>query len=70
MLTAINSDYSIFGSGIHWFGVQHSPIKKQLQLAHADKPISHDNLFHSLLGLLGVETSAYLPEKDVLNSAL
>ena len=53
-----------------WLGARHSPIKKKLLLAHADKPISHDNLFHSLLGLFGVETSAYLPQKDLLNSAL
>jgi lipid A ethanolaminephosphotransferase len=27
--------------------------------ANADKPISHDNLFHSVLGLMRVSTSAY-----------
>jgi lipid A ethanolaminephosphotransferase len=33
--------------------------------AHRDDNLSHDNVFHSLLGLLGVRTSAYLPERDM-----
>ncbi len=28
-------------------------------------PLSHDNLFHSLLGLLDLQTSYYQPEKDI-----
>lgn len=29
-----------------------------------DKPLSHDNLFHSLLGLMAVKTKVYQPELD------
>ncbi len=32
--------------------------------AARDRPISHDNYFHSVLGLLGVETRAYRPSLD------
>jgi lipid A ethanolaminephosphotransferase len=32
----------------------------------AREPASHDNLFHSILGVLDVRTSAYLPERDLL----
>jgi lipid A ethanolaminephosphotransferase len=31
----------------------------------ADQQYSHDNLFHSVLGLLNVRTVAYLPERDI-----
>jgi lipid A ethanolaminephosphotransferase len=30
----------------------------------AATPLSHDHIFHSLLGLLDVKTSAYVPEWD------
>lgn len=30
----------------------------------AATPLSHDHIFHSLLGLLDVKTSAYTPEMD------
>jgi lipid A ethanolaminephosphotransferase len=33
--------------------------------AHRDDNLSHDNIFHSLLGLLDVSTSAYRPERDM-----
>jgi len=32
--------------------------------ARTDEPLSHDNLFHSVLGLLDVQTSVYKPERD------
>lgn len=31
----------------------------------ADEPLSHDNLFHSVIGLLDVRTRVYRPERDV-----
>jgi lipid A ethanolaminephosphotransferase len=33
--------------------------------AHAGAEVSHDNLFHSLLGVLDVETQAYKPKLDL-----
>lgn len=35
--------------------------------AHADRPLSHDNLFHSLLGLANVSTAAYRRELDAFS---
>jgi lipid A ethanolaminephosphotransferase len=32
--------------------------------AKAGDALSHDNLFHSVLGLLDVQTRAYKPERD------
>jgi lipid A ethanolaminephosphotransferase len=34
--------------------------------ARREHPLSHDNLFHTVLGLLGVETEVYRPELDCL----
>jgi lipid A ethanolaminephosphotransferase len=33
--------------------------------ARSDEALSHDNLFHSMLGLLDVETSVYEPALDM-----
>jgi lipid A ethanolaminephosphotransferase len=33
----------------------------------ASNPTSHDNLFHSVLGLLDVETSVYRAEQDLFS---
>jgi lipid A ethanolaminephosphotransferase len=35
--------------------------------AKADAPLSHDNLFHSVLGLLDVSTSAYREDRDLFD---
>jgi len=35
-------------------------LKQQL-----DAPISHDNYFHSVLGLMNVQTSIYQPALDI-----
>jgi lipid A ethanolaminephosphotransferase len=32
--------------------------------AQRDKPLSHDNLFHSVLGLMSVKTAVYQRELD------
>jgi lipid A ethanolaminephosphotransferase len=33
----------------------------------ADRPLSHDYLFHSVIGLLEVRTSVYRPERDIFD---
>lgn len=33
----------------------------------ADEPYSHDNLFHSVLGLLNVRTAVYRPDRDIFD---
>lgn len=35
--------------------------------SRAAQPLSHDNLFHSVLGVLDVQTSAYLPQRDLFS---
>ena len=42
-------------------GVGHACLKAQ-----ADKPVSHDNLFHSVLGLMDVQTQAHDLSLDIL----
>jgi len=32
------------------------------------EPVSHDNLFHSVLGLSKVQASVYRPERDLFRS--
>jgi lipid A ethanolaminephosphotransferase len=34
--------------------------------ARRGQPLSHDNLFHTVLGLAAVRTSIYQPERDFL----
>lgn len=54
-----------------WFGGQGASGWSGLDAAclrrRAAQPASHDNLFHSVLGLLGVRTSQYLGERDLLS---
>ncbi|WP_311224199.1 MULTISPECIES: phosphoethanolamine--lipid A transferase [unclassified Acidovorax] len=39
-----------------------------LQAAMGDRRITHDNYFHSVLGLMDVQTSVYQPQLDVFSS--
>ena len=34
----------------------------------AQQPASHDNLFHSVLGILDIQTSVYQPDLDLFKS--
>jgi lipid A ethanolaminephosphotransferase len=52
---------------IMWFGEDYKIDRDKLR-ANAAKEYSHDNLFHTLLGMMEVETSVYKKEKDILNS--
>jgi lipid A ethanolaminephosphotransferase len=51
---------------VFWFG-QKSPIDRDRMRAQSDNPYSHDNIFHSLLGLFEVQTSVYLPDLDMVS---
>jgi len=44
---------------------QLSRVSTRCLQAHRDKPLSHDDLFHSVLGLMAVQTSAYQRERDL-----
>ena len=41
-------------------------VDRKCLASHLDRPYSHANLFHSLLGSFDVQTEAYRPERDVL----
>jgi lipid A ethanolaminephosphotransferase len=43
---------------------QLSRVNTRCLQANRDKPLSHDNLFHSVLGLMAVKTTAYQRERD------
>ena len=40
-------------------------INRECMLQNLNQPRSHDNLFHTALGILGLRTSVYKPELDV-----
>ena len=40
-------------------------IDQRCMAARAGQPFSHDNVFHSVLGMLGVNTAVYNPRLDV-----
>ena len=56
-------------ASIIWFGANY-PIDQNLIREKVDAEISHDSYFHTILGLLHIETSVYDPNKDFLNPAL
>jgi lipid A ethanolaminephosphotransferase len=56
MLTWLSAAYASSG------GVDAGCLKEK-----AGTELSHDNLFHSVLGLLDVQTSAYRPERDIFS---
>ena len=57
---------------VMWFGrstLEDARIDRTCLKAKQDQPdLSHDYLFHSVLGLLGVDTSEYQPSLDVFHS--
>nr|WP_283246531.1 phosphoethanolamine--lipid A transferase [Pseudomonas insulae] len=44
---------------------QHQRITASCLERQRDTPLSHDNLFHSMLGLMNVQTSAYRADHDI-----
>ena len=56
---------------IAWFSddfLKNNHLDKTCLQQQASKPYSHDNLFHSVLGLTHVSTSIYDPTQDIFNS--
>ena len=47
---------------------QLSRVNSRCLQAQRDKPLSHDHLFHSVLGLMAVKTNVYLKERDFFAS--
>jgi lipid A ethanolaminephosphotransferase len=51
---------------IMWFG-KGFPVDRKALKAKTDKPFSHDNLFHTVLGMLQIRTSVYDKKLDILS---
>ena len=43
-------------------------IDRACMMQYLNRPYSHDNLFHTALGVLGISTAVYKPELDVLEA--
>jgi lipid A ethanolaminephosphotransferase len=59
MIAWVSSEYSAS------FGLDQQCLKK-----HAGQAYSHDNIFHSMLGLFGVETKQYKKDHDIFRPCL
>jgi len=58
---------------ILWFGknlIKSESLDMDLLKLKSNKPISHDNVFHTLLGILEIETVIYKKEKDLQSFAI
>ena len=53
-----------------WFGAQHTDLDIKKLQAQKDDEISHDNLFHTLLGMFEVSSAIYRPDMDLQQRAL
>lgn len=51
---------------VMWFG-KNFKVDRQAVRAEADRPLSQDNLFHTLLGIMEVNTGVYDLGKDIIN---
>lgn len=51
---------------IMWFGGHYHEVDVPALMKKRNQPFTHDNLFHTALGFVEVETSIYRPELDIL----
>ncbi len=54
---------------VFWFGRRFDSARIEAMQQLVDRPFSHDNVFHTLLGLFEIETEAYRPNLDILRQA-
>lgn len=54
---------------VFWFGRHFDGARIEAVQKLADRPYSHDNIFHTLLGLFEIKTDVYQPEQDILRQA-
>ena len=53
---------------IMWFGgSMETEMKKDVLRNKLNEPYSHDNIFHTMLSLMEIESSAYVPQLDILH---
>jgi lipid A ethanolaminephosphotransferase len=56
-------------SMILWFGPNFDDVDAEDVRAVIDTPLTHDNIFHTLLGLFEIHSQVYQEDKDVLHMA-
>lgn len=55
-------------ASVFWFGENYDEIDVESVKQKANLDFSHDNLFHTVLGLMEVETEVYNKDLDIINS--
>lgn len=55
-------------AALFWFGENYEDINKTALRTRAGKPVSHDNIFHTILGLMEIETSLYDKGLDITHT--
>ncbi len=65
---ALAPDEQTHVPAILWFGTR-SDVDRETLRARVDDPYSHDNIFHTVLGLFAVETELYDANADMLAGA-
>lgn len=54
---------------VAWFGdgmIERERLSRSCMESGLDKPLTHDNLYHTVLGLMDVRTPTYIPSLDAL----
>lgn len=51
---------------ILWLGQRHTDLNTQRLQERRDMALSHDHIFHTLLGMFAINSKVYVPELDVL----
>lgn len=64
---AIAPDTQLHIPALMWFGANFEDVKKSALRAKLNDRFTHTNVFHTLLGIFEVETSAYRPRMDILD---
>lgn len=66
---AIAPDTQLHIPALMWFGSNFRDVNIPALREKVDQRFTHTNVFHTLLGIFEVETSAYRPEMDILEDA-
>jgi lipid A ethanolaminephosphotransferase len=55
---------------VMWFGASFDELNRDALRKKLGQQFTHDNLFHTVLGFMEIETAIYRPEMDILNGCL
>lgn len=64
---AIAPDTQLHIPALMWFGANFEDVKKSVLRAKLNDRFTHSNVFHTLLGIFEVETTAYRARMDILD---